>query len=90
MADWDRALWELTAANAPSGLPDRLAELKLPVLVVTGDSDTIVPTELSVRLAEELPNAELEVVPACGHVPHEECPQAVLDAIQAFLTGLDE
>jgi pimeloyl-ACP methyl ester carboxylesterase len=90
MADWDRALWELTAANAPSGLPDRLAELTLPVLVISGDSDTIVPTELSVRLSEELPNAELVVVPACGHVPHEECPQTVLDAIQAFLTGLEE
>jgi hypothetical protein len=24
------------------------------------------------------------VVPACGHLPHEECPQAVLDAIQSF------
>lgn len=89
VANWDRALWELTAANAPTGLPDRLAELTLPVLVITGDSDTIVPTELSVRLAEELPDAELVVIPNCGHVPHEECPQAVLDAIEAFLAGLD-
>ena len=39
----------------------RLAELNLPVLVVTGDDDRIVPTELSVRLADELPNAELVV-----------------------------
>jgi pimeloyl-ACP methyl ester carboxylesterase len=88
VANWDRALWELTASNAPSGLPERLHELDLPVLVITGDDDRIVPTEQSVRLAEELPNAELVVVPACGHVPHEECPQAVIDAITAFLADL--
>ena len=88
-ADWDRALWEMTAASAPSGLPARLAELTLPVLVITGDDDRIVPTEQSVKLANELPNAELVVVPACGHVPQEECPQAVLDAIQTFLAGLE-
>ena len=88
VANWDRALWELTASNEPSGLPERLQELDLPVLVITGDDDRIVPTEQSVRLAAELPNAELVVVPACGHVPHEECPQAVLEAIETFLANL--
>jgi pimeloyl-ACP methyl ester carboxylesterase len=87
VADWDRALWELTAASAPSGLPDRLRELELPVLVITGDDDRIVPTQQSIKLAAQLPNAQLVVVPACGHLPHEECPQAVLDAIQSFLGG---
>ena len=88
VANWDRALWELTASNEPSGLPARLAELDLPVLVITGDDDRIVPTEQSIRLASELPDAELVVVPACGHVPHEECPQAVMEAIEAFLANL--
>jgi pimeloyl-ACP methyl ester carboxylesterase len=87
VADWDRALWELTAASAPSGLPARLRELELPVLVITGDDDRIVPTQQSIKLAAQLPNAQLVVVPACGHLPHEECPQAVLDAIQSFLGG---
>jgi pimeloyl-ACP methyl ester carboxylesterase len=63
--------------------------LTLPVLVITGDDDRIVPTADSVRLAGELPNAELVVIPGCGHIPQEECPQAVLDAIQTFLDGLE-
>jgi pimeloyl-ACP methyl ester carboxylesterase len=88
-ADWDRALWELTAVSGPTGLPDRLGELTLPVLVITGDDDRIVPTADSVRLAGELPNAELVVIPACGHIPQEECPQAVLDAVQTFLDRLE-
>ena len=82
---WDRALWELTAASHPLGLEDRLDELDVPVLVITGDDDRIVPTESSVRLAGEIPGAELVVIPDCGHVPQEECPDAFLDAVRAFL-----
>ena len=82
-------MWGGGLLGGPSGLPARLAELQLPVLVITGDNDRIVPTQQSVKLAAELPNATLVVVPACGHVPQEECPQAVLDAIQPFLGRLD-
>jgi pimeloyl-ACP methyl ester carboxylesterase len=87
--NWDRALWELTAASRPLNLPERFAELDLPILIITGDDDRIVPTEQSIRLAEEL-GAELAVLPACGHVPQEECPDAFLEAVQDFLAGLDK
>lgn len=86
--DWDRALWELTMASRSLNIAARLSELDLPVLVITGDQDRIVPTEQSVRLAEELPNAELVVIPNCGHVPQEECPEAVLAAVSAFLSQI--
>lgn len=86
--NWDRALWELTLASRSSDLPERLDELALPVLVITGDDDRIVPTELSMRLAAELPNAELVVISNCGHVPHEECPQPFLQAVTGFLDRL--
>ena len=84
-ANWDRALWELTKASRESGLATRFQELTLPVLVVSGDDDRIVPTADSVRLASELPNAELIVFPACGHVPQEECPQAFMEGIEPFV-----
>lgn len=83
--NWDRALWELTRASRPLGLSERLDELTMPVLVITGDDDRIVPTEQSVRLASEIPGAELVVIPACGHVPQEECPEPFLKAVNAFL-----
>lgn len=88
IANWDRALWEFTLASHPLGLPDRLNELQMPTLVITGDDDRIVPTEQSVRLAGELPNAELAVIPNCGHVPQEECPETFLDTVRTFLAGL--
>lgn len=87
--NWDLALWELTAASRQTGLADRLTELDLPVLVITGDDDRIVPTEQSVKLADALPNAELAVIPACGHLAHEECPQATLEVMTAFLNQLN-
>lgn len=82
---WDKALWELTVSSRESGLGERVNEFDLPVLVITGDDDRIVPTEQSVRLASEIPNAELVVIPQCGHVPHEECPNEFIRAVTDFL-----
>ncbi len=86
--NWDRALWELTVASEDPGLAARLGELRMVVLVVTGDDDRIVPTEDSLRLAREIPGAELAVMPACGHVPQEECPEAWLEAVEGFVDRL--
>jgi len=87
--NWDKALWQLTIASQESDLPDRLAEFTLPVLVITGDSDKIVPTENSVQLAGELPNAALVVIPQAGHVPHEEQPDLFMQAVDEFLKTLE-
>ena len=83
--NWDRALWELTAASRPLGLADRLNELTLPVLVITGDDDRIVPTEESIRLGGEISGATLVVIPNAGHLPHEEKPQEFMQAVRDFL-----
>ncbi len=84
--NWDRGLWELTAAGRDLALAARLNEVRQPALVITGDDDRIVPTAQSIRLAGELPNAELVVIPACGHVPHEECPAPFLAAATQFIS----
>ena len=83
--NWDRALWELTKASQASDLAKHLSEVSHPVLVITGDDDRIVPTEESIRLAQELPNARLVVIPNCGHVPQEECPAEFLHAVLPFV-----
>jgi pimeloyl-ACP methyl ester carboxylesterase len=83
--DWDKALWELTISSSESGLAQRVTEFNLPVLVITGDDDRIVPTEQSVRLAGEISNVQLVVIPQCGHLPHEECPNEFMQAVTDFL-----
>lgn len=87
--NWDRALWALTKVSANSQLPEKLDSFNAPVLVITGDDDRIVPTTQSVRLAGELPNAQLVVVPECGHVAHEECPTDFMRAVRDFLERIE-
>ena len=86
--NWDKALWQLTVASEESGLVDRLEEITMPTLVITGDDDRIVPTEQSLRLADELPNAELKVIAQSGHLPHEEKPVEFMQAVTEFLSTL--
>jgi pimeloyl-ACP methyl ester carboxylesterase len=88
--NWDKALWYLTAASQDLRLEEQLEKLHLPILVITGDDDRIVPTEQSIRLASELPNAKLVVISDCGHLPQEERPQAFLEAVDSFLNDLQE
>ncbi len=90
--NWDRALWELFLAAGPTGVEDRLHEVELPVLVITGEDDRIIAPALSAALAAELPQSELLVIPDCGHVAHEEHPYLVLAAVEEFLCrhGLNE
>ena len=88
IANWDKALWQLTVASEESGLVERLTEITMPTLVITGDDDRIVPTEQSLRLADELPNAELKVIAQSGHLPHEEKPVEFMQAVTEFLSTL--
>lgn len=83
---WDRALWELSRASREPGLEGKLTSIAVPGLVVTGADDRIVPPELSERLATDLPDAELVVLPGCGHVPQEECPDALQEVLRRWLT----
>ncbi len=86
--DWDRGLLELTRAPRTQNPAAGLASMDLPVLVLTGDDDRIVPTELSLQLAKDIPGAQLAVMQACGHTPQEECPDQFLQAVTAFVKGL--
>jgi pimeloyl-ACP methyl ester carboxylesterase len=87
--NWDRALFELAVAGGSPDVAARFDELTIPVLVITGDDDRIVPTEDSIRLAGEL-DAELAVIENCGHIPHEECPEPFLEAVVELLNEISE
>jgi len=85
--NWDRALWEFTLASQPAGLDARLGELTMPVLVISGDQDRIVPLESSLRLADALGVTPV-VIAAAGHLPHEEQPAQFLQAVSPFVASL--
>jgi len=83
--DWDRALWEFALAYKSSSLKERLSDIKVPVLVITGEDDRIVPPEASEKIARKIPNAELAVISNTGHLPHEEAPEEFLEVVNNFL-----
>lgn len=83
--NWDKALWELTRDSGREDITGKLDQFQMPVLVITGDDDRIVPTAQSLKLAAAIPGSQLVVIPACGHVPQEECPQAFMQALQKFV-----
>ena len=63
-------------------LTSRYSEIRVPVVIVTGDSDLIVPAnENAHRLYEALPHAELIVLEKTGHQIPFTRPDAVVDAI---------
>ena len=85
VGDWSRGFWELFLETHHLKLAERLGTLRLPSLVVTGEHDLTVKVGESLRLARELPGAELEVIPDCAHLPQEEQPEAFVKAVRAFM-----
>ncbi len=62
-----------------------LADVKIPVLIVAGEKDTLTPPYLAQALAAALPNAELMIVPHGTHVAPLEQPDLVDEKIRSFL-----
>lgn len=65
----------------------RAAGLRMPVLVVQGGSDRIVPPAASRRWAGAIPDARLLTIPEAGHLPWLERPERFHPAVEAFLGG---
>jgi pimeloyl-ACP methyl ester carboxylesterase len=68
-------------------LPERLAHLEVPTLVVWGEQDQINKVENGRLLAAAQPSARLVIVPGAGHNVQQDNPQALLDALAALGGG---
>lgn len=63
----------------------RYREIAQPALLLWGREDVVSPLPFAERLARDLPGAELEVYPRCGHFPMIEALAASTRALVAFL-----
>ena len=72
-------------ALASLDLRPELASVKTPVLVLVGEHDEATPPPMSHELAAGLPQAHLEIIPGCAHVPQLQSPKLFLEAIGDFL-----
>jgi len=87
MAGWDLAWGALLQRSLtdPVEVAAHLGEIQQPALVLTGDSDQVVPPSDTEATAAALPNATLVVLPDCGHLAQEECPHQIRAAVDAWL-----
>ena len=83
-----RALIDTALAIVPPNLGEmtaRFEELDVPTLILWGRQDRVVPLWVGERLADQLPDASLEVLENCGHLPAEELPEESWEVLRRFL-----
>ncbi len=59
--------------------------IQVPVLIIWGREDAVVPLEVGEHFKRDIPDSQLVVIPHCGHIPLEEEPLATRQAIVDFL-----
>lgn len=96
-ADTLRAMLRATAPEGYAGAAEALAEadltastatLRLPTLILVGEHDAATPPAAARALQASIEGADLQVLPNAAHIPTVQTPQAVTDAMAAFLARL--
>lgn len=67
---------------------NEIDQIKVPVLVIHGDEDKLVPYENGVTLAEKIPNAEFLTINGAGHIYLTEANDLVNKRVLEFLNNL--
>ena len=78
-ADW--------ATHSLTNSWDRFKELKMPVLVMNGHNDVLIPTSRSWEMSVRIPNAQLIIYPKSGHGFLYQYAELVAGHINMFLDG---
>lgn len=63
--------------------------LHLPMLIIWGKEDSWFKLHHYERFLKDFPQAKGVLIPNCGHIPQEECPQEVIKAIFTFLKSVN-
>lgn len=64
---------------------DRLAQLKMPALVICGDRDRSYGLEDTLAMARRIAESQFCVLPNCAHAAHLEAPEIFTEVLTTFL-----
>jgi pimeloyl-ACP methyl ester carboxylesterase len=64
-----------------------LHRVNVPVKIVWGEADKILPVAYAQEFKKLMPAAEVEIIPRCGHLPQAEKPQEFCEIVFRFLNG---
>jgi pimeloyl-ACP methyl ester carboxylesterase len=84
MPNWSEALIRFTRSSGYGYLLDRLSEIERETLIIWGKYDRILGVKAAQLFQQSLPNAQLQWVNNCGHVPHLEMAQITAQLILDF------
>ena len=73
----------------PDEIVQAYSRITVPVLIIWGEHDAIVPIDSGRKLARAIPGSRWSVIEGCGHAPHEERPTETARLISAFLEEID-
>ncbi|HMO58735.1 MAG TPA: alpha/beta hydrolase [Roseiflexaceae bacterium] len=79
------SLPRLLGALLENPIVERLGDLRVPTLVISGAFDTVVPVAHSRRVAAAIPGARLVLIPGTMHHPMDEAPGAFSRALAGWL-----
>jgi pimeloyl-ACP methyl ester carboxylesterase len=84
----DAILAQIVATQTHDTL-DRLGRIASPTLVITGDSDMLVPPSCSDTIADRIPGATLVKIPGGSHAFNFETPELFNREVLSFLQSID-
>jgi pimeloyl-ACP methyl ester carboxylesterase len=87
---WEEGFWEFNRAPRSFDVKDRLSEIKIPTLLITGDTDVVVATADTEALATLIEGSSLVVIPKSGHLAQEENPVETMKAIDDYWNSLSK
>ncbi len=84
-----RVMSDLVPDLIHASVLDRAHCLRMPVLLMWGDSDRLIPKESAQILQQRLRAGRLVMLPGCGHMPMIERPEVVTHEIERFLPPIE-
>ena len=87
MSAEDISLVQRGMAERPDSVPD-LKSINVPVLIVVGDEDTLSPIADAELMRQNIPGAQLKVIPRAGHYAIFEQPKEAGVVIRQFVDSL--
>lgn len=82
------AVMQTAKQIVPDDIDGLIAQYKtigVPVLIIWGEEDQVVPLSVGKNFKRDIPDSQLVILPKCGHMPPEEEPGATTRIIKAFL-----
>lgn len=71
--------------SAEASFEGKLAQVRVPTLILFGAEDKVVPPGNAALLAQQIPDSHIVLLPQAGHFYPFEAPVAAADAVTAFL-----